>query len=58
MGFLKWIGYFIVSAIGLCIGLAVMAILYVIGMAIGTIAVGLFAVVLIAVLINEIVEGK
>ena len=53
MEVLKWIGYLIISALGLCAAVAVAAFLAAVGASIGMLALGGFVVVLIAVGIEE-----
>lgn len=56
MGVLKWIGYVILSTIGLCMAVGIAVLLGVIGASIGTIALGGFIVFLVAVAIAEYFE--
>ena len=53
MEVLKWIGYIIVSTIGLCAAVAAAVVLGAIGASIGTIALGGFIVVMVAVGLHE-----
>lgn len=53
MGVLKWIGYVILSTIGLCMAVGISVLLVVIGASISTIALGGFIVFLLAIAIAE-----
>ena len=57
MEFLKWIGYIIVSTLGLCALALVVALLWFFGTIIGAVAIGALAVVIVAAGIKEYFES-
>lgn len=56
MGFIKWIGYLLVSTIGLCALTAIFAFLWIFGTVIGTVLLGVLVIVVVAEAIKEYYE--